>query len=240
MDDLRLLRQAGFRSLVTYGSADVLAGVPELARAAGFDGMIVMGLWDPFSKDERDKAVAQAEFVSGYCMGNEGLGLRYSPDQLGVKMADLRRLTGKPVTTSEPLLRYIAGPDKGWLVQNSDWLFPNAHPYLELGQGGVAAVDWVVSRCNYLTATSRKRLILKEVGIPTHGADCCTEGTQTEFFRLLSRVGVEFFFFEAFDQPFKLGRGTQPEVEKHWGIYRADGSAKKVVQWLVERKPPIE
>ena len=234
-EDLQLLRQAGFRSLVTYGAADVLGDIPELARNAGFDGMVIMGIWDPFSKTERDNAIAQAIFVSGYCVGNEGLGIRYSPDDLKDRMADLRRKTGKPVTTSEPLSRYIAGPDQTWLVENSDWLFPIAHPYLDIQQGGPAAVDWVVSRCNYLQAASRKRLILKEVGLPTHGAACCTEETQAEFFRLLSRVGIEHFMFEAFDQPFKRGTGVLAEIEQHWGIYRADGSPKKVTRWLVER-----
>jgi hypothetical protein len=73
-EDLRLLHSAGFRSLVTYAAADVLAEVPELARAEGFDGLVVMGVWDPFSEQEYRAALAQSPYVDGYCMGNEGLG----------------------------------------------------------------------------------------------------------------------------------------------------------------------
>ena len=233
-EDLVLLRRSGFRSLVTYGAANVLGRVPQLARSAGFDGMIVMGIWDPFSEEERANALNQVSFVDAYCIGNEGLGIRYRPGVLAPKMHDLRKLTRKPVTTSEPLSRYIEGPDHKWLTENSDWLFPIAHPYLAGHLDGPEAIQWVVTRHDYLRAASGKTVILKEIGFPTHGAECCNEDTQLDFFRKLSATGIRFFFFEAFDQPHKRAIGRDPEPEHHWGLYKADGSPKKVVGWLPE------
>jgi exo-beta-1,3-glucanase (GH17 family) len=149
-------------------------------------------------------------------------------------MAALKRATGKPVTTSEPIHRYLGGPDRQWLLENSDWLFPIAHPYLALGHGGEEAVQWVVARYDYLSAASEKLVILKETGVPTQGGACCSQTAQLEFFRSLSRKGVSFYFFEAFDQPHKRPSGRDPEPEHHWGLYLADGTPKKVVDWLTK------
>src|SRR5256885_10462756 len=51
-----------------------------ISRMGGFDGTIVMGIWDPWSDEEWSNAVKQRRFVDGYCVGNEGLGVRYRPE----------------------------------------------------------------------------------------------------------------------------------------------------------------
>jgi exo-beta-1,3-glucanase (GH17 family) len=232
--DLRLLRGAGFRGLVTYGAADVLARVPKLARDAGFDGMIVMGVWDPKSREELDSALAQAEFVDGFSVGNEGLGKRYTRNELAAAMTQLRLRSGKPVTTSERLEQYLEGAHADWLIDNSDWIFPITQPYWYGQRDPIGASRWIVSHYDYLTASSGKRVILKEVGFPTGGDSCCDEQGQSKLFELASASGVDFFFFEAFDQPFKAGHG----VEGHWGLFRADGSAKRVIDWVMKAGPP--
>jgi exo-beta-1,3-glucanase (GH17 family) len=228
--DLSMLHRDGFRGLATYSAVQSLSHVPELARKLGFDGMIVMGIWDPDSKEEIRNASSQAAFVDGFCVGNEGLNVRYSAAQLSAAMNRIRNLTKKPVTTSERLPKYLDGPDKDWLVQNSDWLFPIAHPYWDTNKNVQASVQWIVARHDYLAATTGKRVVFREVGFPTGGDSCCTEDMQREVFKQLLFSGIKFFFFEAFDQPNKKG----PEVEHHWGLYRADGSRKKIVDWLVD------
>jgi exo-beta-1,3-glucanase (GH17 family) len=233
-EDLTLLRATGFRGLVTYGAADVLARVPEFAREAGFDGMIVMGVWDPKSGDELHSALAQAKFVDGFSVGNEGLGERYTREELAAAMTQLRRRTGKPVTTSERLERYLDGATADWLIEHSDWIFPIAQPYWYGHRDPVGASRWVVTHYDYLTATSAKRVILKEVGFPSAGDSCCDEQGQSELFERTSAAGIDFFFFEAFDQPFKAGHA----VEGHWGLYRANGSAKRVIDRLMKAGSP--
>jgi exo-beta-1,3-glucanase (GH17 family) len=231
--DLARLESAGFRSLVTYGAADILGLVPALARAAGFDGRIVMGIWDPLSEEELASALAQAPHVDGYCVGNEGLGVRYEPDQLGDIMSRLRRATGKPVTTSEPIDHYLRGPYRSFLHEHSDWLFPNAHPYLAGLRDAVGAVSWTVARYDYLTVIARgKEVLLKEAGYPTHREDCCGERDQLMFFQRLHQSGVGFFMFEAFDQPGKRDLPSEPGLEQHWGVFRADGTPKAAALWV--------
>ena len=67
--DIRLLRESGFRSIVTYGSDGALQFIPEIARQEGFDGTIIMGIWDPFSDKVWNNALAQNKLVDGYCLG---------------------------------------------------------------------------------------------------------------------------------------------------------------------------
>ena len=231
-NDLRLLRDSGFRGLVTYGAMDVLGGVPEIARRVGFDGLIIMGIWDPESGEEINNALAQSKSVDGYCIGNEGLGVRYQPERLALIMAKFRKLTGKPVTTSERISRYLEGPDADWLIKESDWLFPIAHPSIALRRGGLETIHWIAARYDHLATSFNKKVILKEAGFPTAGAKWGSEDRQAEFFRDLIRTEIPFFFFEAFDQPYKRPRGDDPEVEHHWGLFRPDGTPKKVVRSL--------
>jgi exo-beta-1,3-glucanase (GH17 family) len=192
-----------------------------------------MGIWDPSSNEEWQNAIAQAPFVDGYCVGNEGLGVRYTAADLETVMDRLRKQTGIPVTTSEPIDSYLHGKQREWLLAHSDWLFPMAHPYWASQQNTQQAIDWIVSRYDYLTATTGTPVILKEAGLPTErsGFD---EKAQLAFFQRLETTAVPFFYFEAFDQPWK-GIVKNRQAEAYWGLYRPDGSPKKVVSWLANR-----
>ena len=233
--DLGLLKETGFRGLVTYASSGVLGSVPQIARQMGFDGTIVMGIWDPDSNEEWENAVSQSSFVDGYCLGNEGLGVRYDTDLLGQKMAELRRATNKPVTTSEPIDSYLVGPYRKWLLANSDWLFPLAHPVWAAQPDPENAINWIVARHDFLVGTTGQTVILKEVGIPTKGIMGYHENSQLAFFELLEGSGMDYFYFEAFDQPWKRTEKRYLEAEAHWGLYKEDGTPKQVVHWLAGR-----
>lgn len=47
----------------------------------------------------------------------------------------------------------------------------------------------------------------------------------TEFSAWAGSAGIPYFYFEAFDEPWK-GSGDPREVEKHWGLYRVDRTPK--------------
>lgn len=235
--DLRLLRETGFRSLVTYAAEAELATIPSIARQLGFDGTIVMGVWDPHSRQELELAAAQNAFVDAYAVGNEGLGVRYEPAALATAMAFLRDRTGKPVTTTEPIDRYLIGPYAEWLLANSDWLFPLAHPFWAVQFDPGRAADWIIARHDYLTAITGRPVIFKELGLPTAcDGNECSEDRQVALFGALERAGLPFFYFEAFDQPWKPEALRFGLAEAHWGLYDADRNPKQVVQWMVERQ----
>lgn len=233
--DLHLLRSIGFRSIVTYGASKELGLVPDIARQEGFDGLVVMGIWDPSSEEELQNALSQKQFVDGYCIGNEGLGIRYTIQELGQAMNKLRRLTGRPVTTTEIIDRYLGGPYRQWLLENSDWLFPIVLPFWAEQKDPYSAVTWTIARHDYLTTTTDKTIIIKEAGIPTIISEGFSEVDQIDFFKELEKTGISFFYFEAFDQPWKRDIFKLPEPEAHWGLYRTDGNPKKVVSWIQNR-----
>jgi len=235
VSDLELLRDTGFRSIVTYSSQGFLGYIPKLARDAGFDGTVVMGLWDPWSDEEWHNAVEQAPNVDGYCLGNEGLGIRYEPAKLASRMDELRMLTGKPVTTSEHIDSYLNGSHQQWLLENSDWLFPIAHPFLAHQQELEQEISWITVRHDYLASTSGYPVILKEAGVPSGGSPNINEYSQVAFFGALEATGIHFFYFEAFDQPWKTNLIKGDAVEAHWGLFRADGTPKELVTWLTKR-----
>jgi exo-beta-1,3-glucanase (GH17 family) len=213
----------------------VLGDIPEVARQEGFDGTVIMGLWDITSDEEWHNAVAQASFVDGYCLGNEGLGVRYSPERLAVRMSELRRETGRSVTTTEPIDSYLTGPHRKWLLEHSDWLFPLAHPVWASQIDADQAVRWILARVDYLTASAKRRVVLKEAGFPSAGLAGYSEDTQLVFFNALEATGLPFFYFEAFDQSWKRDVLRYAEIEAHWGLHHADGTAKKVMTWLANR-----
>ena len=235
-DELQLLHQNGFRSLVTYSAKGVLGMVPELARIAGFNGTVILGVWDILSEEEWANALAQQPFVNGYCLGNEGLGVRYTTAELEQKMIALRNATGLPVTTTEPIDSYLQGPYQEWLLAHSDWLFPLATPFWAAQYDPKHAVGWIVARYDFLVTATGREVVLKEAGLPTAVSHGQNENAQVAFFEALESTGVPFFYFEAFDQPWKHDVLGESEFEAHWGLYDSQGQPKKVIQWLLDRK----
>lgn len=228
-EDLIVLHRAGFTGLVTYGASGVLGReLPSLAAKQGFKG-IIMGVWDPASKEEMAAAQAAAgnPIVVGFCVGNEGLGQRYEFSVLSDAIQMLRKETGKPVTTTEIVEKYSDNN----LFKLGDWVFPNAHPYFHGKLEPMAAVRWTKEAYNNLKKRGRRFLIFKEVGLPTAGdtEGKLSETAQERYYQELAGTNVRFVYFEAFDQPWK----THLPVEPHWGLFRSDRTPKLVALRLM-------
>jgi exo-beta-1,3-glucanase (GH17 family) len=236
-EDLRTLREVGFRSVATYGSDGVLGAVPAIARRAGFDGLVVMGIWDPRSEAEITNAVDAAPYVDAYCVGNEGMDVRYAQADLEATMGRLRLATRYPVTTSERIGDYVAGPHREWLVAQSDWFFPTAHPYWYGHRDVRDAVRWITTHYDVLAASGGRPVILKEASFPTSGEVDGGEERQVQLFMDLERAGIPFFYFEAYDQEWKRSHPDYTPDDAHWGLFHADGSPKKVIAWITAHPP---
>jgi exo-beta-1,3-glucanase (GH17 family) len=231
-DDLHLLFDIGFRGIVTYSSQSVFEKIPEIARSEGFNGIIIMGIWDIFSSQEWRNAIAQIQFVNGYCLGNEGLGVRYNEKELLSQMKRLRVATARPVTTSEPIFKYFQPENQKVLREAGDWLFPIVHPFWDTPFEPKKAAEWTIVHCDYLNAATGRNIIIKEAGYPSSGHVNLNEDAQIAFFDILGKSGLSFFYFEAFDQPWKIDLSKNPLIEAHWGLFNADGSEKKIVAFL--------
>jgi len=229
--DLETLRKAGFTGLVTYSADGVLGEeLPELAQAAGFQG-VIMGIYDPSSQEERQNAenAAASDVVLGYCVGNEGLGKRYQLSELSQAISELKVATGKPATTTEEIDDY-ANPA---LLAIGDWVFPNAHPYFHSQTDPDMAVSWTKAAFNDISRRAKRLVVFKEVGLPTAGnpeADL-SEANQDRYYQELEESDVRFVYFEGFDQPWK----TSLPIEPHWGIFMADQTPKALALRLMEQ-----
>jgi len=236
--DLQLLYDTGFRGVITYGSDGTLVHVPRIAKEVGFQG-VIMGVYSPTSSLEKENAKSMAEYVDGYCVGNEGLDAgRYNLATLQGAIDEMRANTSKPVTTSEPGDHYLVDVHvpASTLRKLGDWLLPNYafypfwQTYPSVGREPAAAANLVVEYYNELSALAPdKTVLIKETGYPSAGVAVCNEASQAEFFRLLHDTSVNFAYFEAFDQPWK----AWAPVEPHWGLFKSDRSPKEVIDYLV-------
>ncbi len=232
--DLSLLRKYGFRSIVTYSATSNFDKIPRIARENGFDGFVIMGIWDPADEQELKNAVAQDQYINGYCVGNEGLGVRYNTDTLEAAFKYIRENTDKPVTTTEPIDSYFEGEYHEWLTDHSDWIFPLAQPFWAQLSDPKQAADWIRVRFEYLITHQAKPVQIKEAGLPSAGFKGLSENYQLDHFRYLETTGIPFLYFEAFDQPWKVDKHWGTDVEKHWGLFRKNGEPKIAAMWLHE------
>lgn len=99
-EDLLQLFRYGFRGIVTYGSKGSLSKVPAIASRVGFQA-VIMGIWDINDREEIMEATLASNYVDGYCVGNEGLNIRYSLDSLNKAILNIKETTQKFATTAE-------------------------------------------------------------------------------------------------------------------------------------------
>jgi exo-beta-1,3-glucanase (GH17 family) len=235
-EDLEVLRDAGFSGIVTYGSGGVMGKeFPTIAQSLGFQG-IILGIWDPYSVEEISNAI-DASFLSsviGYCVGNEGLDVRYSLEDLALVIDNLHESTGKPATTSEEIDDYL---DRE-LLDLGDWVFPNVHPYFHNQLDPISAVQWTESQFEQISSETERFVMFKEVGLPSAGDERgqISEANQALYYQKLSNSNTLFVYFEAFDQPWK----THLPIEPHWGIFKADHTPKLLGWYLMGIEPPKE
>lgn len=231
--DLNILIEAGFNGIITYGSNNALMAVPKIAKNIGFQG-VIMGIWDIRDSREKDNALAMARYVDGYCMGNEGLSIRYEVDELKKAIDELRDKSRLPVTTSEEINDYA----KQYIVELGDWVFPNVHPYFSNVTQPAKAVSWIGKYYKILkrAAGEDKPILFKEVSLPTKGDDRCNEKNQRDFFILMEFSEVKFAYFEAFDQAWK----THASVEPHWGLFDRKRRPKKFIAEMLTRQAAVK
>ena len=192
-----------------------------------------MGIWDLESDEEFKNALHAASnpAVLGFCVGNEGLNIRYDLTQLESVIYSLQKQSNKPVTTSEQIEDYSL-PE---LLALGDWIFPNVHPYFNNQITVEKGVDWTVAAFNNLQAQTSKDILFKEVGFPTAGDSInkMDEMLQDDYYYQLAKTDVDFVYFEAFDQPWK----DHLPIEPFWGVFDKYRQPKKIALRLMGAKP---
>jgi len=146
-----------------------------------------------------------------------------------------------PVTVADDF-NYWNKPGSRELAAEIDFITMHAHPMwngLQLEE----ALDWLKEQLEEVKSLHQDRkVIIGETGWATSAIDQGEQGElikgrpgeeeQKIFYREVwdwaERARQIVFFFEAFDENWKGGNHPE-EVEKHWGLFRADRSPKKAI-----------
>ena len=184
--------------------------------------------------------------VAAIAVGNETQVFwsfnKVAAERLVEVMRQVRARTTVPVTTADDY-NFWNKPESRAVAAECDFVFTNMHP-LWNGASLEGAVPWIETQLAAIRALHPDReIVIGETGWATQRNDAGDQGRlmkgalgeaeQARFVRdlraWLARTRVTTFTFEAFDENWK--GGTDPaDVEKHWGLHRADRTPKPAAE----------
>jgi exo-beta-1,3-glucanase (GH17 family) len=234
-----------------YGADPLAEDILHVIRDGELDMKVMLGVWiAPDADQANSQQVARAirlalrypDIILAVCVGNETQvswsAHRSSLDALIGHVRQVRAQVKVPVTVADDY-NFWNKPESKRLALELDFLTVHAHPMWN-GQQLEEALPWVQTQLAEVQALHPDRpLVLGETGWATQVHD---QGEQARLIK--GKPGVNeletyltqvqawadstrqtVFFFEAFDENWKGGEHPA-EVEKHWGVFRADRSAK--------------
>lgn len=219
----------GVRTFTSLGSG------LESARAARQRGLRVAAGCNIESDAAANEAqvngliqLCRSGYVDLAVVGEETLYFKFLDE--AALLGYMRRVkeTGVRVTTSETWGELIGHPS---VIQECDVLLANMFPYWE-NVGIAGALDYLDSCYRKLKKAAGGREIVIETGWPSAGetrgnAVADPENARTyleEVTRWALAEHVAYYYFEAFDEPWKAG--SEGQVGAHWGIWQSDGTLK--------------
>ncbi len=253
-EDLRLMAPH-WGLLRVYGAAGFAADLLALVRDERWDVKVVLGAWiapDDTVANRREieaavrLAAAFPQIVLAVCVGNETqvswAAHRCPPELLIAWVRETRARVTVPVTTADDFSYWLL-PESRAVAVELDFLTVHAHP-LWNGRQLDEAMPWLRAQVDAVRALHPDRpLVVGETGWAT---SVHTEGEQARLIR--GRTGeaeqkrfhdevrawadaarLPVFVFEAFDENWK-GGPHPAEVEKHWGLFRADRTPKAALR----------
>jgi exo-beta-1,3-glucanase (GH17 family) len=213
---------------------------------------------DPMGKDEAAAAAnrrevdagirlanAYPDIVAAVCVGNETQifwsAHKVSPEIVKGYIKAVRKGVDAPVTVADDF-NYWKKPESSELADEIDFITLHAHPMWN-GMQVEDALGWQRERLEEIRSLHPgKQIVIGETGWATSVIDEGDQGKyikgvpgeaeQKYFYKAVRRWAETdheiVFFFEAFDENWK-GGDNPAEVEKHWGVFRADRTPKEAM-----------
>lgn len=250
--DLTLVA-AHTKRIRTYAVDGTFAEIPALAARHGLEVTLGIALdpreWTSSAETNAARIRRLVEIagsnanVTRVIVGNESvLAGDWTVAELAGVLEELREELTIPVGTAEPWNVWAANPA---LAEHVDFIAVHLLPYWE-GIDARVAVDHVAARMRDLHAQfPDKPIVIGEVGWPSFGRarDAAAASARDaasfarRFIRYAETRGYDYFYLEAFDQPWK--RAEEGEVGAYWGIYDVDRELKLDL-WSTATSPALE
>jgi exo-beta-1,3-glucanase (GH17 family) len=190
-------------------------------------------------------AAEYPEIVSAICVGNE-TQIFWSSHRVPAALLigyvrEARARIALPVSVADDF-NFWNKPESRSVAREADFLVTHMHP-LWNGQPIAEALPWTQRTFAAVRAAHPDAVVvLGETGWATRKHDVGEQATlikgrpgeaeQKAFFEAVTAwttaERIPLFYFEAFDEKWK-GGDHPDEVEKHWGLFRADRSPKPAV-----------
>jgi exo-beta-1,3-glucanase (GH17 family) len=258
LEDLTLIAQR-WQMIRIYSSRGPAEDILRTLREHDLPVVMLLGAWIAPNAAEDNAAELSAAIhlansypdqVVAVSVGNETQvawsGHRSSRDALIAHIRTLRAAVKQPVTTADDY-NFWNKPESHAVADEIDFLL--LHAYAMWNKQSLAdAVQWTKRTvASIARAHPQLSIVLGETGWATEllrqgdAAKQITaaagEAEQATFFAAFSawatEVGLPYFYFEAFDEPWKGGADPR-DIEKHWGLYRVDRTPKAA---LIEVTP---
>jgi exo-beta-1,3-glucanase (GH17 family)/glycosyltransferase involved in cell wall biosynthesis len=239
--DLKLLRQYTGR-IRTYSTLEN----PQVYRLAQKDGLKVMaGVQIDTRLDNNEKEMdalialsrRYPDTIERVIIGNEVLFTNALPvDQMITYLDRARAHISQPVSIAEPDYIWLKYPE---LADHVDFITIHLFPFwngLPVSSNAKNSVAILAAEGAYETVKQRfpnKHIVVGEVGWPSNGdrrerayPSISNEAIfDREWLIWAQKENVDYYLFEAFDQPWKesLGEGR---TGAYWGIFNADRQPK--------------
>jgi exo-beta-1,3-glucanase (GH17 family) len=242
-----------------YSSRAPTETILEIVRDDALPLQVMVGVWiaprtEPGAAEANAAEVAEAirlanaypEQVLAINVGNESQvawsAHRSDRGALIRHLREVRAAVTQPVTTADDY-NFWNKPESHAVAAEVDFLL--LHAYAMWNQQSLAdAVPWTAATIESIQAEHPDlRIVMGETGWATqlnpegdevaHIVAPAGEAEQASFYAAFTawagEVGQPYFYFEAFDEPWK-GSLEPREVEKHWGLYDVDRRPKQVLR----------
>ena len=247
--DIELLSTQTER-LRTYAVRSTLGEIPRIAQEFGMT--VTLGIWLGSNREDNEREIARAIEIANreknvdlVMVGNEALYRGdVSVDELIGYIDRVNAAVRVSVSTAEPWHIWLKYPE---LADHVKLIAAHMLPYWEKERSDRAVASVLADAKLLKTTFPKKRLLLAEVGWPSHGrsrgtAEANPADQAIYLRRLLSelnRAGYHYFVIEAFDQLWKTG--DEGDVGAYWGVYDVDrhqkfpftGPVVEIPQWRI-------
>jgi exo-beta-1,3-glucanase (GH17 family)/cellulose synthase/poly-beta-1,6-N-acetylglucosamine synthase-like glycosyltransferase len=223
-----------------------MAQIPALA--APYHLKVTLGAWltgkqaDDEAQIQRLIATTDANAdVDHVLVGDETvLHESLTPAQVVAYINEVKQGVHVPVSTAEPWHVWLAHPE---LAASVDYITVHLFPYWEGVPEAGGLEDAMAKFRRVQDAYPNKHVVIGEIGWPSNGVQrdgaVASRVNQARFMRSFFNVAaaehLDYFAFEAFDQPWKTS--VEGRAAGYWGMFDLDRHAKWAMTGAVMENP---